>query len=225
MQRFNARLIVLVMATAMSTTVSAGAETVPAPNQNAVSIATACGHSLELPDRISADKMAGFTSDPQGILKANPLGGQDLSGAVKSLTITDPVSSLDAILDVARSSSASQATAIGTGLGQAVKAIMGVNKTCADQIAQKIAGTGMQDLLNGYRLGQIDLQGLRIDTEEVGEEGVGGAVNGVSNTSSAAASTLTKAGSSLYTTNTPDGSGLSGSSSTCRSSVSPWRNC
>jgi hypothetical protein len=183
---------------------------------------SACGQVLSLPGKLPAAKFSDFKSDPNALLKGNPIGGLQLSGEVKGLTVTDPNAAVDTLLDVAHAANSAQAAAIGAGLGQAVKAILGVNKACGDEIARKIAGSTVSDLLTGYNMAMADTPMLFAGGGEGIGGGVGGVVNGTSGLSSGA---TTSASGSTIRTNTAETVGFSGSTITCSTSVSPRKKC
>lgn len=183
----------------------------------------ACGRPLDLPDKLPAGQAADFQSNPQGLLKRNPVGGQELSGEVRGLTVTDPSAAVDALLEVARSANSMQAAAIGAGLGQAVKMIMGIDKSCGDDITRRIAGSGLSDLLTGYNMAMADGPMLFVGPSDGGGGGFGGVVDETSSSSSAGATT--SEGGSTSHTNSADTVSFSGSAITCSTSVSPRRQC
>jgi hypothetical protein len=204
-----------------------------AQSVNSVALASgACGQALNVPDKLPGAQVSDFKSSPQELLKSNPLGGLQLSDEVKGLTLTDPVAAVDTLLDVARSANSTQAAAIGAGLGQAVKAILAVDKPCSDDIARRIASTGLSALLTGYNmamsstptpLSSADSGGFSGGSGGGGGSGgVGGVVNG---TSGLAAGATTSASGSTSDANTAETFSFSGASITCSSSVSPRRTC
>lgn len=226
MQRFSILHVILFSAISAPICSPVLAQTVPPPAQGAKAPAVgACGGKIDLPDKLSAAKVDDFRSDPQSLLKHNPIGGLALSSEVKGLTITDPASAVDALLDAASSSNSMQAVAIGTGLGQAVKAMMGVDKACADEIARKITSVGLTDLLSGYRMAQADTQAFLTGADEGIGGGLGGAVNGSSTASTGSSGATSRAGGSTSTSNSPETFNFSGSTGSCSSSVSPRRRC
>lgn len=194
----------------------------PAATSDNSASGSACGSAPNLPDKVPAAQLSGFKSDPNSLLKSNPIGGLQLSGEVKGLTVTDPNAAVDALLDVARSANSAQAAAIGTGLGQAVKAILGVNKACGDEIARKIAGSALSDLLTGYNMAMADTPLLLAGGGDAGGGGLGGVVNGTSGSSAGA---TTSASGSTSRTNTAETASFSGSTITCSTSVSPRKKC
>lgn len=228
MRRFPGHFIGIVLAIAQPIiSLPAIAQTVPSPAKPTdSSMVGACGRPVNLPDKLPTTAVDKFKSNPSGLLKKNPIGGLELSSEVKGLVISDPASSVDVLLEAARSSNSTQAAAIGTGLGQAVKAIMAVNNVCADDIARKIAGVGLTDVLSGYNLVQVDAQTLLIGSNESLGGGIGGAVNEAGNSSTASASgATTSASGSASTANTAETFSFSGSTVTCTTSVSPRRRC
>ena len=182
----------------------------------------ACGHPLDVSDKLPVSKVQDFQSNPQGLLKNNPVGGMQLSGEVKSLTVTDPAAAVDVLLNVARDANSVQAAAIGSGLGLAVKAILAVDKACGDEIARKIASTSLTDLLTGYNMAMTDSLMLMGGGTASAGGGFGGVVNGTSGT---AAGATTSARASTSRANTADTFSFSGSTITCSTSVSPRRRC
>lgn len=200
----------------------------PALAQNAPSAASggACGGLYNLPDKLSAPQVSDFKSNPEALLKRNPVGGLQLSGEVKGLTETDPSAAVDALLEVAHSANSTQAAAIGSGLGQAVTAIMSVDKLCGEDIARRIAGSSLSDVLTGYNMATSDTPILFAGGADGGAGtggGLGGVVNGSSSDSSVGATT--SASGSTSHTNTADTFSFSGSTITCSTSVSPRRTC
>ncbi|HBF31088.1 MAG TPA: hypothetical protein DDW73_15945 [Rhizobium sp.] len=170
-------------------------------------------------DKFSGAQFSDFITNPQALLKRNPIGGLQLSGEVKGLTVTDPLAAVDALLNIARSANSAQAAAIGSGLGQAVKAILAVDKSCGEDLARKITGSGLEDLLTAYNMAIAETPML-LDGGSGG--GVGGVVNG---TSSSSTGVTTSAGGSTSHTNTAETFSFSGSTYTCSTSVSPRRKC
>ncbi|NKJ40310.1 hypothetical protein [Rhizobium sp. SG570] len=212
----------------MSTSVVAQAVSLPAMAQTASSAAAggACSRAYNLPDKLPDPQVSDFKSNPQGLLKSNPVGGLQLSGEVKGLTETDPSAAVDALLEVARSANSTQAAAIGSGLGQAVKAILAVDKLCGDDIARRIAGSGLGDLLTGYNMATADTPMLFAGAAD-GAGGTGGGLGGVVNGTSGGSSVgaTTSASGSISHANTAETFSFSGATITCSKSVSPRRTC
>lgn len=221
------RLLVFLIISASVVTQAASsfalAQTTPSTASDSTASGNACGQGMTLPDKLPAAKLSDFKSDPNALLKGNPIGGLQLSGEVKGLTVTDPNAAVDALLDVARSANSAQAAAIGAGLGQAVKAILGVNKACGDEIARKIAGSALNDLLTGYNMAMADTPMLFAGGGESAGGGLGGVVNGTSGSSSSGATT--SATGSTIRTNTAETVSFSGTTITCSTSVSPRKKC
>jgi hypothetical protein len=222
------RLLVLLVISASVVTQAASslamAQTAPptaAPDHAATG--NACAHAFDLPDKVPGVQVSDFKSNPQGLLKSNPVGGLQLSGEVKGLTVSDPAAAVDALLDVARSANSTQAAAIGSGLGQAVKAILVIDKACGDDITRKIAGSGLTDLLTGYNMAMADAPMMFVGAADGAGGGFGGVVNGTSGSSSTGATT--SANGSSIRTNTAETISFSGASTTCTTSVSPRRTC
>lgn len=224
MKRFSLFLVIsasMVVQTASSFAIAQ--TTPPAATSDNTASGGACGRAFNLPDKLPAADLSDFKSDPSGLLKDNPIGGLQLSGEVKGLMVTDPNAAVDALLEVARSANSVQAAAIGTGLGQAVKAILGVNKACSDEIARKIAGSALSDLLTGYNMAMADTPMLFAGGSDAVGGGLGGVVNGASG-SPAAGATISARGSTSHT-NTAETDSFSGSTITCSTSVSPRKKC
>lgn len=180
---------------------------------------------LNLPGKASDKQLADFKANPGSLLKGNPIGGLQLSSEVKGLALADPSAVVDALLAQAKSANSAQAAAIGTGLGQALKLIQGVDKTLSDDLARRIAAAGSVELLAGYNLGTADVQTLSVGPG-VGAAiggGLGGPVGGVTNTGSNTARTT--APGNFNTANTAATFSFSGATVTCTTSVSPKRTC
>lgn len=218
----------LLLLLGISASVLTQAFSFPAVAQNASTAVSggACGGSYNLPDKLPGQQLSDFKSNPEALLKSNPVGGLQLSGKVKALTETDPSAAVDALLEIARSANSTQAAAIGSGLGQAATAIMAIDKLCGDDIARRIASSGLSDVLIGYNMATTQTLMLSASGADVGA-GVGGGVGGVVNGSRGAPSvgaTTSASGSSSHT-NTADTFSFSGSTITCSTSVSPRRTC
>lgn len=188
-----------------------------------------CGRAVDLPGKLDGKRVNDFKSDPKGLLTHNPIGGLQLSSEVKGLAISDPSAGVDTLLEAAKSGNSAQAAAIGAGLGQAVKAIAGVDKVCADDIARRIAGTGLSDLLTAYNLAQTDSSRSLLVGSDVGagagvSGGYGGAVNTTNGVAAGGHTSAASAGSTIHT-NTADAFSFSGATVTCSTSVSPRRQC
>ena len=220
----------LTITTSMSSTVRA--EDTPAPS--VASPATppkACAKQFDLLGKASTQQLAKFRTDPKGLLATASIGGLQMSSEVKALTLADPEDAVDALLTNAHSANSAQVAAIGTGLGLAMKLIKTVDQACADEIAQKIAGSGLTDLLAGFKLAAADTQqllGPGLSSSSGG--GLGGPVGGVGVETSSGTPTSTTT-SSTYA-NAADTFGFSGRSISngsttiyCTNSVSPTRKC
>lgn len=96
-------------------------------------------------------ELATFKSDEEALLKSNPVGGIRLSRTVEELLLADP-SLIDALLALARKGKNIQATAIGVGIGLAVKALWQTDRRAADAIAAKVAADGNKYVLTGYKI-------------------------------------------------------------------------
>jgi hypothetical protein len=178
-----------------------------------------------LPGKASARQVTDFTSNPDGLLKGNPIGGLQLGAAVKALTLADPDPVVDDLLNLLKTANSAQTAAIGSGLGQAIKAIQAVDKALADELAKKIAGSGSPELLAAYNLGTSDIQTFAVGGPGGGVGGgLGGAVGGTS-TNSGTGSHSTAPGN-FNTGNTASNVSFTGGSSvSCTRSVSPKRTC
>jgi len=178
-----------------------------------------------LPGKASTKQLSEFKAAPGGLLKAFPIGGAQLSSLIKSLVLADP-SVVDELAKLAPSGSALQRSAIGTGIGQAAKAISPADKALADDIARKIAIAGVSDLLAGYAAGQSDVQTLAVGGGAAGGGfGVGGPTGGFP-LSGGVGRPSTGPGSVAFTNsgqlprNTYAGGGVN-----CTESFSPRRRC
>ncbi|MCO5091021.1 hypothetical protein [Bosea sp. (in: a-proteobacteria)] len=198
---------------------------VPAFAQGAPAVTLA-----SLPGKASSRQVEDFKANPAAFLRANPIGGPQMSAITKALTLADP-GLVDALLAAATDGSALQRAAIGSGLGQAVKAIDPADKALADAIAAKIAGSGLTDVMAGYSAGISDVQTLA--TGGGGGGGGGGAGAGVGGPvggfmmASGGGRPSTGPGSSFTGNNgqhTTYGSGNRGYVE-CTESVSPRRRC
>lgn len=128
----------------------------------AQSVATPAKHTLEtLPGKASAREIASFRDEKRTFLKGFPIGGPSMSGLTKALVLAD-AGLVDDLVALARDGNALQRGAIGAGLGQAVREIAPVDRALADEIARKIAGSGLADLLAGYSVGQGDVPTLAV---------------------------------------------------------------
>lgn len=180
-----------------------------------------------LPGKASNRQIEDFKASRSAFLRANPIGGPQMSSITKALTLADP-NLVDDLLAAASDGSALQRAAIGSGLGQAVKAIAAVDKPLADSIAAKIAGTGLADVMAGYSAGTSDVQTLATGGAGGGGggAGVGGPVGGFLLASGGGRPSSEYGSSSTGNSgqNTVFGSNGSGSVA-CTASVSPRRRC
>lgn len=223
MKRLLVFLVISASVVAQAASSFAIAQTAPATTApDHATTGNACAHAFDFPDKLPGAQVSDFKSNPQGLLKSNPVGGLQLSGEVKGLTMSDPSAAVDALLEVARSANSTQAAAIGAGLGQAVKAILVVDRACGDDIARKIAGSSLNDLLTGYNMAMADTPMLFSGGADSVGGGFGGVVNGTSGSSTG---TTTSASGSVSRTNAAETFSFSGSSTTCTTSVSPRRTC
>ena len=183
-----------------------------------------------LPGKASNRQIEDFKASRSAFLRANPIGGPQMSSITKALTLADP-NLVDDLLAAASDGSALQRAAIGSGLGQAVKAIAAVDRPLADSIAAKIAGTGLADVMAGYSAGTSDVQTLATGGAGGGGgggggAGVGGPVGGFLLASGGGRPSSEYGSSSTGNSgqNTVFGSNGSGSVA-CTASVSPRRRC
>lgn len=85
-----------------------------------------------------------FLANPSGLLSQFPNGGPDLAKMVRDLAASDP-QTLSALIGLLRGASPSQASAIGTGLGQAAELAVDTDPTYATEIQTAVV-TASNDL-------------------------------------------------------------------------------
>ena len=156
--------------------------------------------------------MAEFKADKLGLLRSNPIGGMQLSATIKALVLADP-ELIDDMLWLSKQGNNMQATAIGVGIGLAVKVLRATDRALADRIAAEVAAKGDRYLIAGYNIALNEA--LAFAFPDSGDDGVGG---GGSNSPS----TYSNEGGGAYTSSYPL---FGGSSISCTSSVSPYRAC
>lgn len=87
-----------------------------------------------LPPQVIKD----FLADPSALLKQYPEGGAQMISRVKDLAASDPAT-LNAIVGLLATANSSQATAIGTALGQVALIAVKTDQAYANQIQEAIA--------------------------------------------------------------------------------------
>jgi hypothetical protein len=99
--------------------------------------------------------VAEFKGNKLSLLKANPVGGIQLTMAVKALVLADPGLVQD-LIALSKQGNNPQAASIGAGIGQAAKALFSTgnleDKKLGEGIAAAVA-TGSAEMLAGYAVG------------------------------------------------------------------------
>lgn len=179
--------------------------------------------ALDIASRKASEKqVADFKADETLLLKANPIGGIQLSTMVRALLLADP-SLIDDLILLSRKGNSPQVASIGAGIGQAVNALEAIDKALAEQIAAKVASDGSPDLLAGYTIGMS-----QTPTYAVGGGGGGGGTGGSVNATSyggGGGSRSDQQGTSSYLSSGSPSYSFGGASVTCSGSVSPYRLC
>ncbi len=169
--------------------------------------------------KASEKQVAEFKADEALLLRANPIGGMQLSLIVKALVLADP-SLVDDLISLSKKANSPQAASIGAGIGQAVHALEAIDKALADRIATKVASDGSPDLLAGYTIGASQTPTYAVG----GGGGTGGSINS-SNGSAGGGSRAYQQGTSSYISSIPPNYSFGGATVTCSGSVSPSRSC
>ncbi len=184
--------------------------------------------------RASERQVAEFKENKPRLLKANPVGGVQLTMEVKALILADP-SLVQDLLALSKQGNNPQAASIGAGIGQAVKALSSTSnpedKKLADAIAAA-AATGSAETLAGYAVGSGETPTYAVTGG--GQGGFGGGFGGGTGGAVASSSPFSLGGSarssqtagSAFTNSAPTFSfSFGGASATCTTSVSPLRTC
>lgn len=194
--------------------------------------------------KASATDVANFKSNPNSLLTSNPIGGIQLAAMAKSLALADP-STVQTLIELIGSTNPLQLAAIGSGLGQAAKALKNSSdpsdQQAAETINTQISAAKNQTLQTAFNSGSTGTasvdgkSGTQQDSSASSDAGggVGGVVNlngngsGSSNggTGSGSGTTSSPTVGNITTANTTEPVQFSGTSKTCQSSVSPTRVC
>jgi hypothetical protein len=209
--------------------------------------AATSGHTAE-EVTLTPEQIAEFKTDPVAfLLKNNPAGGAKLAALIKALAVAaakDPTI-MAAIAQVAQSANATQAFAIGAGLGQAATALQSTgNKDAANAVQTLVASANNNAMFSGYSAGAASPATLAVPSTDGagaggGKSGGGGGGGGipiapasfqtsgggtVSPTRVAAVSSISTASVVTGASNTGT-TATGGVSSACRTSVSPVTLC
>ena len=82
-----------------------------------------------------------FLSDPASLLGQYPVGGPTMIAMVRDLIASDPAT-LKPVVDLLATATTNQATAIGSGLGQAAMLALKTDQAFANQIQEAVANAG-----------------------------------------------------------------------------------
>jgi hypothetical protein len=111
--------------------------------------------------QLSAQAIADFKSNPNGLLNENPTGGGQLIARIRDLLASDPAT-LPIILGLVTSANKDQKPAMGAALAQAARLYIRVDQAFAAQIQQAVADTKDQALIVAYAAaaGNLPIGGL-----------------------------------------------------------------
>jgi len=177
--------------------------------------------------RASDKQVADFKANPASLLRGNPLGGLQLSALVKSLVLADP-SLADTIIGLAPQGNSMQVPSLGSGIGQALRILQGVDAKLAQSVQEKAIATKNEALIAGLEAGLKDTQTFSTGAGG-GFGGVSGGgsgpVGGVGTGSGGSGNYVSQPGSFSLSNSGYNQTFSSGASVTCTRSVSPRRNC
>ena len=186
--------------------------------------------------KASATDLDSFNANNSSILGSNPLGGVQLTSLVKSLILADAGTVLK-ILELLKTATPQQVSAIGSGLGQAVAALKkscdDVDKKTAESVAILVGSVGNDALLLAYNNAVKGTATFAVDDTGVpsARGSVGGLANG-NNGNGGPGTTNSPSPGSFFVSNTSQqfsfsspGISFAGVTTTCITSVSPTHTC
>lgn len=103
-----------------------------------------------LPPAFSATAPVAFAQDPSALLSRHPLGGVAMTREVRAIVGSD-ITTLGAMMELARDASPAQRGAIGAGLAQAAQACLAADALeAAEQIQLAIALSGLEEVIVAF---------------------------------------------------------------------------
>ena len=124
-------------------------------------------------------EIAAFKANPRSLLATYFSAGLPLSTRTRDLILTDN-GLIDTLIDVAKNGNASQQAAIGAGLAQVAHIIARNNPQLAAALQQKIAESGLPQLITAFVAGSKELETTAVGGGGGGSGGgSGGQVGGV----------------------------------------------
>lgn len=123
--------------------------------------------------QLTPQQISQFLANPSALLAEHPNGGGRLVSRIRDLLLSDPAT-LPAIIALLANANDAQQSAIGSGLGQAARALAN-NPALTNQIQTALAGSGSKLAVASYSLTTGNVQ---IGAAGGGGVGGGGPVNG-----------------------------------------------
>jgi hypothetical protein len=135
--------------------------------------AAASGGCFVAPAALSQTDVSAFLGNPASLLSTYPTGGLPLSTRARALAGSS-MAAVDPLLALAKSSNADQKSAIGAGLARTARACVANNPQYAAEIQQKVAASGMADVVTAFLAASNDVQTAALG----GGAGAGGGAAG-----------------------------------------------